>query len=321
MGLSNFLSSPLIIKLQNMKLLNLFIFIFILGLLACGDTQPKTTNDAVTPTNSASSKKSSKVTLEKLWTSEDGFVTPEAVVFDADRNVFYVANINENPWEEDQNGFISKMDANGKILELKWVTSLLSGPKGMAVDGDRLLVADINQLAIIDVHSGNINGRYALPPGTNLNDITLGEVGTAYISASGSKSIHSLVGQDLKPMILNMEFSPNGVFYENGTLNVLGFDTKKMYTINLKDNNSMKEMASNIGAADGIEADGHGGYITSDWNGAIYHINSNGETAKLLDTKGDKKGAADIEYVSSTQMLLVPTFFDNHVEAYKVKFN
>ena len=44
----------------------------------------------------------------------------------------------------------------------------------------------------------------------------------------------------------------------------------------------------------------------------------NNRSQKLLDTKDQKINAADIGYIESQELLLVPTFFDNRVVAYKV---
>jgi len=299
-----------------MKLVTPYLFLLFIGMLACNNPSTETTTKAPVTTE----KKAEGVQLKKLWTSEDGFVTPEAIIYDEARNVFYVANINENPWEEDKNGFISKMDDQGKIIELKWVTNDLSGPKGMAIDGDKLMVADINQLLTIHIPTGSVMGSIRVNNGTNLNDITLDDHGVAYVSASNSKMVYRKVENDFKPMLSGLDFSPNGVLFNNGQLYVLGFDSEKMYSVNMT-TNSTEEFTANIGSADGLEADGKGGFISSSWKGAIYHINAKGESTKLIDTSADGKGAADIEYVAKTQTLYVPTFFDNHVEAYKVEFN
>ena len=49
------------------------------------------------------------------------------------------------PLEEDENGYISKLDSNGNYVEKKWVTGL-DAPKGLAIVKDHLFVADINKI-------------------------------------------------------------------------------------------------------------------------------------------------------------------------------
>jgi len=258
--------------------------------------------------------------LEKLWSSDDGFITPESVIYDEKNEVYYVSNVNNNPWEKDENGFISKMDTFGKIIDLKWVTDGMSGPKGMAIVGNNLYTTDIDQLVQIDIPTGNITGRFGVTPGSNLNDISVGADGDLYISASASNLIYRKRGHGMIPITPKLAYSPNGVLFENGTLNVLGFDSQKMYKMNLSDD-SESTFSSDLGAGDGLEELPGAGYLASDWNGQVFYVDPSGGNKLLINTIDDKKGAADIEYVHSKNILLVPTFFDNHVDAYRVNVN
>ena len=72
---------------------------------------------------------------------------------------------------------------------------------------------------------------------------------------------------------------------------------------------------------DGIEAIDNNEYLVSSWNGMIHHINSDWEKTLVLDTRKDTVNAADIEYVKSKNLVLVPTFFKNKVVAYELKQN
>ena len=70
--------------------------------------------------------------------------------------------------------------------------------------------------------------------------------------------------------------------------------------------------------ADGVEAIGNGEYLVSSWNGMVHHIASDGKRTMVLDTRADSVNAADIEYVSERNLLLVPAFFKNKVVAYEL---
>ena len=50
----------------------------------------------------------------------------------------------------------------------------------------------------------------------------------------------------------------------------------------------------------------------------VHHIDSDWNKTLVLDTRKDSISAADIEYVKSKNLLLVPTFFKNTVVAYEV---
>src|SRR5690606_20889305 len=87
---------------------------------------------------------------EPLWVA-DGFSTPESVVFDPQRNVFYVSNMatrGEDAVPGD--GFVSRLDAEGRILDLQWVTGL-ENPKGLALANGRLYAGDDDALVEIDI--------------------------------------------------------------------------------------------------------------------------------------------------------------------------
>jgi hypothetical protein len=60
-----------------------------------------------------------------------GFSTPESVVHDTIQDVYFVSNIGPgNPGALDHNGFISRVNPNGTIIQLAWITGL-NGPKGL----------------------------------------------------------------------------------------------------------------------------------------------------------------------------------------------
>ena len=49
-----------------------------------------------------------------------------------------------------------------------------------------------------------------------------------------------------------------------------------------------------------------------------HHIDNDWNKTLILDTRQDSLNAADIEYIKSKNLLLVPTFFKNTVRAYEV---
>lgn len=121
--------------------------------------------------------------------SEVGFLTPESVVFDKRRDVYFVSNINGGPLDKDGNGFISKVTPQGQ-LTLKFIDGSLEGidldaPKGMTIAGDILYVADIDSIRKFDAISGKQLGSISVPGATFLNGLSTGEKGKIYASDSG----------------------------------------------------------------------------------------------------------------------------------------
>jgi hypothetical protein len=95
-----------------------------------------------------------------LHVASTGLATPESVLWDAARSVWYVSNINGNPPQKDDNGYIVRLGANGETMDsLPFINGTdedvtLHAPKGMAMRGDTLWVADIDALRGFDLASG-----------------------------------------------------------------------------------------------------------------------------------------------------------------------
>jgi hypothetical protein len=84
-----------------------------------------------------------------------GLQTPECVYWDAEQDAYFVSNINGDPTAADQNGFISKIGPDGKVIELKWIdgskkSSELNAPKGILAAGNILYVADLDTVRKFD---------------------------------------------------------------------------------------------------------------------------------------------------------------------------
>src|SRR6185436_5253746 len=95
-----------------------------------------------------------------VWEAS-GFVAPESAVFDPARQLFYVSNM--GTWGDGAtpgDGFISRMSADGRILDLRWITGL-QNPKGLALANGRLYAADDAELIEIDPAAGTIVARHA----------------------------------------------------------------------------------------------------------------------------------------------------------------
>ncbi|MGH7718701.1 MAG: hypothetical protein ACREON_07655, partial [Gemmatimonadaceae bacterium] len=87
-------------------------------------------------------------TASRVATAE-GFSTPESVLYDAEADAYFVSNINGSPGERDNNGFISRVRADGTVDSMRFIAGgrggvTLNAPKGMALVGDTLWVTDID---------------------------------------------------------------------------------------------------------------------------------------------------------------------------------
>jgi hypothetical protein len=100
---------------------------------------------------------------------------------------YFISSVNGEPEAADNNGFITKLDANGKLLNLKFIQGGTAGvtlhaPKGMALIGQTLYVADLDYLRAFDITNGKSVAAIPLPGGTGPNHASLTDV--AYDGAS-----------------------------------------------------------------------------------------------------------------------------------------
>ena len=298
--------------MPNLTVTKNSILLLLLLVLACS-TEKRNQDD--TTKTSHELEEVLAPSIKQVWASDTSLRTPESVLFDRDRKLIYVANVNMNPWEKDRNGFISTMDLQGNIINLKWIEEL-HGPKGMGILHNSLFVADIDEVVEIDIETSKIINRYKVEGTPTLNDITIGN-GVVYISGSDSNKVFELK-DGVVTEILSGDFGrPNGLFYEPERLLMLTSVSSTLKSINLE-TKDITDLLDGLGHGDGIVPVGNGDYLASSWRGELFYITSDWQSIQLLDTRDAEINAADIDYMVDENILLVPTFFDNRVVAYKL---
>lgn len=257
-----------------------------------------------------------------------GFVAPESAVFDAARQRFYVSNM--GTWGEGAtpgDGFLSRLSAEGRILDLRWITGL-QNPKGLALANGRLYAADDAELIEIDPAAGTIVARYAPSDGPGgFNDCTAAPDGTVYVFSRRLAAVFRLRGGRFEAWAkvdLAQTGAPNGLLAERdrlllGSWRVRGQDGQEqlghLSTVRYSDGAVGRLGDRPIGHIDGIEPDGRGGYTVTDWTkGELLRVSADGVPALLLTLK---QGAADHTYVLDRGLLVVPLVLDGAVRAYR----
>lgn len=271
---------------------------------------------------------SAAMAQDVAWTLE-GLEAPESAYFDAGRNVLYVSNINGEPVAKDGNGYISRVSPTGQMIEAKWVTGL-DAPKGMVSDGTTLYVSDIDRLVAIDIETGAISETWPADGAIFLNDTAMDAAGRVYVSDMIAERIHVLADGALSVVAQGPDLQhPNGLFMRGDDLLVApwgrdlqpDFTTKTGGHLILVDveTGSVTPLGSGepIGNLDGLEPDGAGNWIVSDWMaGAVYRVREDGSKDMLLDLD---MGSADLAYIVDQSLLIVPMMVDNKLIAYQVK--
>jgi hypothetical protein len=122
-------------------------------------------------------------------TRVEGFQGPESARYDADLDVWYVSNVNGSPTDRDGNGYISRLKGDGTVDSLKFIVSGVNGvkldaPKGLALQGDTLWVADISNLRGFNRKTGAMVASVAVKGAKFLNDVVVGD-GGVYTTDTG----------------------------------------------------------------------------------------------------------------------------------------
>ncbi len=118
-----------------------------------------------------------------------GFSSPSAVIFDSTRDVYWVSNMNAEA--APGHGFISKLSPDGALTTLNFIDSqqpnvTLVSPRGLAVFGDLLFVADVTAIRTFKADTGEPLGSIDIPGSVFISDVAAAADGSLYVSDVGS---------------------------------------------------------------------------------------------------------------------------------------
>jgi hypothetical protein len=251
--------------------------------------------------------------LEKIWETDTVIAIPESVLPVPKQNTMYVSLIDGPGWAADGKGGVGKMSPDGKQWNGSWITGL-NAPKGLAIHGNRLYVADITDIVIIDIKNGKIEKKISPDSAKALNDVTIDDKGIVYVSDSRTGQIWK-VENDAATEYLRDQKGVNG-------LRAVGTDLYIAAGKNFRKADAGKnitEVATLPQGGDGIEPVGNGDFIVTAWAGYIFYVHKDGKVDTLLETHQQKKNTADIGYDAAKKIIYVPTFNGKTVTAYQLK--
>ena len=299
----------------------------LLALAACGRGEPAKEAAAPPPDPDA-----------PLAVVSTGLATPESVLWDASRRVWYVSNINGSPTARDDNGFIVRLSANGARLDsLPFISGAdddikLNAPKGMTLRADTLWVTDIDAVRGFNVTTGmhvadiDLAGQKA----TFLNDIAVSSDGVLYITDSGIafaadgavthpglSRVFEIRGRTVRQaVLLPRQSAANGIAWDAARLAwlIVGFNTPNIYSwvTGAKD---VTVIGTGPGGADGIVILADGSALYTSWADSSLTLFAHGMSATL---RRGLNSPADIGYDPRRNLVAVPLFADDRVEFYPV---
>ncbi len=258
-----------------------------------------------------------------------GFATPESVLHDPMGDVYLVSNINGSPVDKDGNGFISRLTPDGEVVALRWIDGTAEGvtlnaPKGMAIQGSSLFVADIDCVRMFDLTSGSPTGEVCVEGATFLNDVAPDDQGTLWVTdsglragpgglvPSGTDALYRLSPDGRMATIGRGEWlgRPNGVAVGPRGVFVATFGTGEVFQVAV-DGAHTRVMPASDRQLDGIEFLDDGGFMFSSWGDAcVYRVSGDGSVERIVT---GLDAPADIGYDRGRARVLIPLFNENRV--------
>ena len=256
-----------------------------------------------------------------------GFQGPESVRYDAEQDVFYVSNMTGYGSVEDGNGYISRVSAADPHAATVFVQggkdgAVLHAPKGMAIHGDTLWVADIHALRGFHRRTGAPLATVDFAPhgAVLLNDVAVGPDGSVRVTDTGilmspKGVIHTGPGRiyALGPghaVTVVAEgpalHRPNGITWDGRAKRwvVVAFDPFDGQVAAMAPGDSARDVLRHgSGKLDGVEVLASGALLFSSWADSSIHLLDGGRDRQLIREVPE---AADIGVDTRRNRVAVP---------------
>ena len=257
----------------------------------------------------ATEVKSNQGVMQKVT----GLKTPESVV-QAKNGKIYVSEI--NGFGKDGDGQITVIE-NGKK---RVFATGLDDPKGLAIIGKTLFVADKTKIMKIDME-GKVQtfvpaSAFPTPP-LFLNDLEADPQGNLYVSDSGDLfgsgkggAIYKISPKGEVKLLINDKQdarvkAPNGLLADDTgkVLIYVDFASGILYSLNTE-TKALNDVAEGFGGSDSLLHRSNGTMYVSDWKGGkVFSVNTKGDVALV---KGGYQSAADIAITKDEKYIMVP---------------
>ena len=247
---------------------------------------------------------------------QSDYAKPESFIRDADTGLYYVSNLNGST---DNDGYITKLDKDLKIIKQKFIEGTeavrLDDPKGMAIVGDTLWVADNRTLRAYNKTTGEAIAQIPLQPrgARSLNGVEAGPDGLLFVSDMDANIIFSINTKENNAVDVLAEgadlSNPNGLYWDEKAklLYVACWEGSKVLTVDLEGEiTTYVEDKAKFTNLDGIDGDGKGNLYVSDYKTNVIYRITPGQRIELIAEK--LTTPADIHVDRPNSRLLIPQF-------------
>ena len=209
----------------------------------------------------------------------------------------------------------------------------LNAPKGMAISGDTLWVADIDAVRGFNKRTGapvatiDLSSQQA----TFLNDLALGPNGALYVTDSGIRfdangamthpgadRIFRISVRTVSEVLSGDSLAaPNGLTWHGatGVWILAPFGSPDVQTWS-EGQAQPKRLATGPGSYDGVEVLPDGRILVTSWADSAVHVITNGTMTRVI---ANVSAPADIGFDAGRGVIAVPRFNDGKVEFYRIQ--
>ncbi|MGC4096730.1 MAG: hypothetical protein QM706_06405 [Nitrospira sp.] len=260
-----------------------------------------------------------------------GLESPNSFVGDPSGKEYFISNINGDPEARDNNGFISKLDAEGKVINLRFIQggvadTLLHAPKGMALVGPVLYVADLDHLRGFDKETGKPLVTVSFPSRAHgqvsLTDIAASPTGLLYASDQTANSIYRINPSDHHRIDLLIHddtlAGPAGIAIHPKTNHLIIVSWQKGKILELTPEGQLSELESNgfftsrFENLSGVDFDQWGNMYVSDiTKGKIWRMTRDHRFQVIAEYL---PAPADISIDRANNLILVPYHYMHAAE-------
>lgn len=260
-----------------------------------------------------------------------GLEAPQSFVSDPEGATYFISNINGEPDARDNNGFITKLDREGKVVSLKFIHGggdvQLHAPKGLALVGQTLYVTDLDQLKGFDRTTGKllvaVSFPSSSPPGrVSLVDVTAGPSGVLYVSNQAGNSIYRVdpaAGHRVSLLIHDDRLAgPAGLAVHPKTNHLIAVSWDKGKILEITPEGQLTELVSNgfftsrFQNLSGVDFDRWGNMYVSDFTkGKIWRMTRDNRFQVIAEYL---PSPADIGIDRTGNLILVPYHYAHAAE-------
>ena len=259
-----------------------------------------------------------------------GLQSPQSFVAGGGCDCYFISNINGEPDARDNNGFITKLDRDGKVIAAQFIhggdgETVLHAPKGMAIVKQLLYVADLDALRAFDAQTGKpvATVSFSGQPGPiALVDVAADPQGLLYASDMDANVIYRIdPAKQYAVSVLARDAAlagPRGLAVHPKTGRLIAVSWHKGSIAEIAPDGTITELVSNgffssrFQNLDGVDFDTWGNMYVSDFT-----------TGKIWRMRPDRHFSVIAEYLPSPagisvdrvkNLILVPYHYGNTAE-------